>query len=441
MIEHKLSRGDMLTLCIEETNMMGNGVAKADGMVVFCAGTVAGDVVIALITDVKKSYAVAKVLKVLQNSPCRTGLRCPDGRECGGCGFGEITYEHELYVKKKGIEAAFRRCGGLSVNAEDILPTETAEYRNKAVFHFDSELNTGYYAEGSRDFVRIGDCRIVHSVINNIRKKCEHLVKELSGGYKGRFTYLYIRYMKRTDEASVVLGYTGDESLLPVAEKLAEAFPCVKCFMTGKGDDPARDSFRSVLGGGCITDEFLGMKLEISPASFYQVNSEGAEKLCLCVSDFAELKDGDCCLDLYCGIGTIGLSVAKNNKGAKVLGVEINEKAVADAKRNAEINGISNAEFFAGDSGDFSKLCDEARPDCIIVDPPRAGLSDKAVSLLLNSSCSKIIYVSCNPSTVSRDFKKLSGSFKIRKVVGVDLFPGTLHVETVVLMSRKDLAI
>ena len=434
MIEHKLSAGDMLTLCIEETNMMGNGVAKVDDMVVFCVGTVAGDVVIALITEVKKNYAMAKALKFLQYSPCRTEARCAHSTECGGCAFSGVTYEHELFVKKSGAEASFRRCGSFTGEIEKIVPSNVTEYRNKAVFHFDKDGNTGYYARGTHSFVKIENCPICHSAINNIRKESERILKGIS--FSGEFTYLYIRYMKRCDEASVVLGYKGEESLILFAKELAKVCPNVKCVMTGKGADPAKDTFSPVWGEETVNDEFFGMKMKISPKSFYQVNTEGAEELCRAVVEFAELCDGDSVLDLYCGIGTIGLAVAKSNPNVKVYGVEINKKAVENAKENAKNNRIENAEFFAGDSADFAEIIKEINPGCIVIDPPRAGLSDKTVRQIMSTNVEKIVYVSCNPSTMSRDLKKLSEMYKMKKSAAVDMFPGTQHVETVILLSR-----
>lgn len=420
----------MLTLCIEDTNIMGNGVAKVDGMVVFCNGTVAGDAVIALITDVKKSYAEAKVLKMLQSSPCRTEPRCIHSERCGGCVFSGVSYEHELYVKKCGIEAAFRRCGSFSERVERVIPSQTLEYRNKAVFHFDKD-SFGYFANSSHDFVCADNCRIVTGTINNIRKEAEKILRSQKDSFAGEFTYLYIRYMKKTDEASVVLGYTGEESLAAAANELCNSFPCIKCFMRGRGENPSRDKFCLVSGNEYITDELLGMKLQISPKAFYQVNGEGAESLCRTVSDLAGLKEGGVCLDLYCGIGTIGLAIAKENPGAKVYGVEINPEAAENAVQNAGLNSLSNARFFKGDSADFAEIADNLLPDCIVTDPPRAGLSDKTVRELLKTGCEKIIYVSCNPSTMARDIKALSTRYEIKGAVGIDMFPGTCHVETV----------
>ena len=436
MIEHKMSAGDMLTLCIEETNMMGSGVAKADGMVVFCDGTVAGDVAIALITEVKKSYAKAKPLKIVTPSPCRSDARCPHSTKCGGCGFSHITYEHEQFVKKCGVEASFRRCGSFKGEVKRLIPSKTEGYRNKAVFHFDENLKLGYYGGKTHAFAKIESCAIVHPVINNIMKETETLLQSEKSRFKGAFTYLYIRHMERTNSSSVVFGYKGDEDLLPVAKALEALCPSVKCVMKGKGEDPSKDSYKLVSGEEFITDEFLGMSLEMSPKAFYQVNSEAAEALCLEVSRLADLKKGQKCLDLYCGIGTIGLSVAKKNPTVEVWGVEINKKAAENAVRNAKKNSLSNAHFFSGDSAVFAEKTGIHDADCIIVDPPRAGLSNKTVKEIIGSNAEKIVYVSCNSSTMARDIKALSAHYSIKDVSAVDLFPKTLHIETVALLVR-----
>lgn len=431
--------GDMMLLCIEETNMMGRGVAKVEDMVVFCENAVEGDAVIAFINEVKKNYAKATALKVVSPSPYRISNCCSHYKECGGCSFGHVTYEHETDVKKKGISAAFRRCGGIKKEADGIITGKADGYRNKAVFHFDSEKNCCFYKEGTRELLKIDSCGICHPEINEIKSFAEKLLKENESIICDELTYLYIRYMEDTDEASVVLGYKGDSSLSEFAEKLIEAFSSIKCIMRGTKETPeAKDEkLQLIWGENKIRDVFCGMKIGVSPRSFYQVNHENAEKMCALAAELAELKEGEVCLDLYCGTGTIGLTVAKLSPKAKIYGVEINSDAVANAKENAVLNGISNIEFFCGDSKDFAEKTKLSKVDCIIVDPPRAGLSKKAVSEILRFAPEKIIYISCCPDTLARDLKILTEKYEISKAEGIDLFPKTAHVESEILLTRK----
>ncbi len=431
--------GDMMLLCIEETNMMGSGVAKVENMVVFCENAVEGDAVIAFINEVKKNYAKATALKIVSPSQHRTDTLCPHFKECGGCRFGHISYEHETKIKRNGISAAFRRCGCIKKEADGIITGKTEGYRNKAVFHFDSEKNCCFFKGSSKELLKIDSCAICHPKIIEIKNCAEELLKENESIICDELTYLYIRYMEDTDEASVVLGYRGSVSLSGFAKKLTEALSCIKCIMKGKEENPeARgEKLTLIWGSDRISDVFCDMKIGISPRSFYQVNHENAEKMCRLASELAELNEGDVCLDLYCGTGTIGLTVAKLSPNAKIYGVEINEKAIENAKDNAAANGISNIEFFCGDSKDFAEKTGVSDINCIIVDPPRAGLSKKAVSEILRFAPEKIIYISCSPDTLARDLKALTEEYEITNAVGIDLFPKTAHVESEILLTRK----
>ena len=433
-----IKKGDMLMLQIEDTNLMGRGVAKCEGLVIFCDGAVKGDTVISFITDVKKTWAEAKALKVSVPSPERRESLCPNFEKCGGCGLGHVTYDHETEVKKAGIEASFRRCGDFHGQVSEMITTSPEGYRNKSVFHFDSEKSAGFFSHGTRDYHAVDACEICHPEIIRIKGECEKLLKSDESIRPEELTYLYIRHMETTGESSVVLGYTGKSSLNNFAESLAKNLPSVKCVMRGTANSPEarNEKFALLFGKDRIRDIFCGMELEVSPASFYQVNHDAAEKMCGLISDLAELKPDDVCLDLYCGIGTIGLTVAKAYSDAKIYGIEINPQAASDAEKNAKANGISNAKFFSGDSRDFADKTGVQKADCIIVDPPRAGLSDKTIEEVLKFSPEKIIYVSCNPSTLSRDLKKFLSDYEMTKAIGVNMFPRTLHVESVILLTK-----
>ena len=433
--------GDMLTLDIIETNMLGNGVAKVDDMIVFCHGAVEGDVVTALVTEVKKNYAEADCVKIVSPSPHRRDAFCPYAAKCGGCVFDGVTYEHECAVKAKGISSALRR-EGIRFEVSEFIGTGLSGYRNKAVFRFDGEGRCGYSAAGTNDVAAVDKCLICNEKIGIIKNEVEKLLALNGKVAADGLTYLYIRYMKETDEASVVIGYTGEESLAPIAEELREALPYVKCVMRGRGKSPESkdEMFELLCGSSSIAAKVAGLDMEVSPSSFFQVNTSGAGVLCDAVCRLAALKDGERAADLYCGTGLFGLALAKSSPDSEVYGIELNDDAVRCANRNAAKNGIKNAFFLQGDSSELKSKAAIDSLDVAVVDPPRTGLSKRTVAELVKLSPERIVYVSCNPSTLARDLKQLSDHYSIKDIVGVDMFPRTKHVETVCCLyhQKKD---
>ena len=431
-----IRQGDVITLEIKETNMLGNGIAKSDGMVVFCRGAVGGDVVQAVVTDVRKNFAVADVLNTVFPSPARQEPACPHAAECGGCAFAGVSYSHECEVKRAGVAAAMRR-EGVRAAVGDLISGSERGYRNKAVFHFDENGNCGYFAEGTNTFVKIEKCLICDEKINIIKNEVQRLAAGCGLAAKD-LSYLYIRYMKETDEASVVLGYRGGEDLSSFAKELTAAVPCVKGVFRGRGRSPESkdERFELIAGEERITAKIAGVDLALSPASFFQVNTSQAQKLCETAVRLAALKDGERAADIYCGAGLFGLALAKSAPGAEVYGIEINDDAVRDANRNAERCRVKNAFFLQGDSSELKSKTGIDSLDVAVVDPPRTGLSKKTIAEIIDLSPERIVYVSCNPSTLARDIKLLSDSYSIDEVVGVDMFPRTKHVESVVLMTR-----
>jgi len=429
--------GDILTLEIIETNILGNGVAKVGDMVVFCHGAYEGDVVTALVTEVRKNYAEAKCLNVIEPSPHRRAALCQHAAECGGCVFDGVTYEHECAVKKRGISSALRR-EGIRYEVTEFFGTEPVGYRNKAVFRFGEDKRCGYTSAGGREHVNVEKCLICDPKIGIIKSEVERLLAVRDDVRAEELTYLYIRYMKETDEASVVIGYTGEESLASFAEELSTAHPLVKCVMRGRGDSPeARDEkFESICGEKTVSANVADIEMSVSPASFFQVNTDGANILCDTVCRLAGLKDGERAADIYCGTGLFGLALAKSQPGSEVYGIELNDDSVRSANKNAERNGIANAFFLQGDSSELKSKAAIDSLDVAVVDPPRTGLSKKTIAEIKELSPKRIVYVSCNPSTLARDIKLLSDSYSIKEIVGVDMFPRTKHVETVVLMSN-----
>lgn len=433
--------GDIMTLEIVGTNMLGNGVAKADNMVIFCRGAVEGDIVIANVTRVEKNYAEATVTKTLSPSIHRCPPRCHVASVCGGCVFDGVTDAHEENVKRDGVVAAFRR-EGIAVKSLNFIPTLTAEYRNKAVFHFDEEKRCGFFAAGTKNFVRIEKCCICDNAINFIKNEAERILSGIKEIPAADLTYLYIRYMKETDEATVALGCRGDRDVSRFARELMSACDSVVAVFRGIGDSPEAKGERLELVAGCesITARVAGLDFELSPSAFFQVNISGAEALCREVVRLADIKDGDVAADIYCGTGLFGLSIAKENPGAEIYGIELNTDAVKCANRNAAKNGIGNAFFLAGDSSELKAKTGIEKISAAVVDPPRTGLSKKTVCELTDLSPESIVYVSCNPSTLARDVKTLSDNYIIKDVSVVNMFPRTKHCEVVAHLIRSDAA-
>ena len=433
-----IKTGDTLTLGVTGTNIFARGIARVDGMVVFCRGAVEGDTVTAVVTDVKKNYAEADCVSIVKPSPYRISPVCPHADECGGCVFSHAAREHEAAVKRRAVADAFRREGiRISPDAVSFVDTAGEGYRNKAVFHFDDYGNIGFFADGTRDFVRIENCSAVHPAINEIAHRAETILRE-DGVTPSELTYLYIRYMKETDEASLALGYTGKASLLPFAKKIAAADSRVACVVRGRAGSPeSRDErFEKLLGKDGVGAVVGGISFDVPPASFFQVNTEGAEALIFTVKKYAGLKQGDRLADVYCGAGLFALSLAKDAPGAEVYGIEINRAAVSAANGTASKNGIENAYFAAGDSSELKAKTGVDIFDVAVVDPPRSGLSKKTADELLSLSPHRIVYVSCNPSTLARDVKLLSGKYSLDGITAVNMFPRTKHCEVIALLTR-----
>ena len=420
---------------IEEMNLLGNGITKIDGCVVFCLGAVDGDTVTFEITKEKKNFKIAEIVSVDEPSVHRCENDCKSYPACGGCDLRHITYEHELLVKKAGVEAALRKVGKGEIKVSEILSAAPEHYRNKAVFRFGEGI-CGFSEGGSDNIISSEDCKIIPEAFYSMGKfTLNHFGEEIEG-----VSYLFLRTNSAGSEVSVVLGTKDKYSHLDIeayAEALTEKFPSVAGVLTKAGDHPEDEGEAIlILGKSYIEEDFLSMKLRISPLSFFQVNHAAAEKLCQRVSEYALSGEGSFGADLYCGTGIMGMSVAALHPDAFITGVEINESAVADAKENAQRNGLRNIGFFRGDSADFAKST-YGSIDFITIDPPRAGCSEKMIKELLRIKPQRLVYISCDPQTLARDLKKLTETkYEIKEVSACDLFPRTKHVETAVLLER-----
>lgn len=453
-------KNDILTLDITEVNNLGCGVGKADGVVVFVKGAVSGDRVEAKVIKVAKSFLVARMEKLLVSSPYRTDEElCKAPLSCGGCVHRHLSYAHERKMKRLYVESAFRKAGLSDVTVEDVRTTGADRgYRNKAQYPFGAvggKTVVGFYAEKTHKVIPCTDCALQPALFGEIcRFVCTFADENGWSVYdeetgKGLLRHLYLREGKNTGEVMVCLVVNGDR--LPCEKEFSEAvtarFACVKSLMLNINRKNTNvvlgREYRTLWGEGYIEDILCGKRFRIAPAAFYQVNHDGAELLYGVAAEHAALSEGETLLDLYCGIGTIGLSLA--DKDTRVVGVEIVESAVACARENAERNGMKNTEFFCGDAGDAERLVNEALEKCgdrekttVVVDPPRKGLDAALIRYLAEKQMKKIVYVSCDPDTLARDCAMFKGlGYEIGTVTPVDMFPKTGHIESVVCLTKK----
>ena len=450
-----MKKNEKVIVKIEDYTEEGFGVAKPDGYVLFIPGTVAGEEAEVLVVKAGKSFGYAKVLKLLKTSPHRVEPECPLGNRCGGCAFWHVSYEEELRLKAAKVQAQIQRIGGLSLQCEPPIGAPTPfGYRNKAQFpirQVKGKPAAGFYAAGSHGIVSGAPCAIQPPVFNEIlqwtlsfmeRNRIPAYEEER---YTGLIRHLYLRRGEGTGEIMVCLIVNAKEFPLKAqfAAEITEAFPAVRTVAINYNDRNTNvilgKETETVFGPGYIEDILLGKRYRIAPQSFYQVNRTQTEILYQKAIDLAALSGKEQVLDLYCGIGTIGLSLAEHCR--ELVGVEIVPQAIENAKVNAEINGIKNAEFFCADAKEAAaRFAAEGKQfDVIIVDPPRKGCDRQTLDAIAQMAPEKLVYVSCNPATLARDLKILEElGFKTQCATPVDLFPRTHHCETVALLVKDD---
>lgn len=431
----------------------GQGVCKVDGMAVFVPDTAVGDVIRGKIVKVLRNYAFGIIDEIITPSADRIIPSCPNSKKCGGCLFQHITYEAECKVKNNIIQNAFLRIGGLSPEFDDFMACDsTFRYRNKAqypVAEIDGNIVCGFYAPRSHRIVQTDDCILQPKIFSDINKTILDYLKEKKisayseDSNSGIVRHIYLRIGAHSGEIMVCLVVRKDISrqLISLGRILSEKYPDISSFVININPDKTNvilgQKCITIMGNDNISDFMCGNEIEISPLSFYQVNTVQAERLYAKALEFAAPEPSDVIADLYCGAGTIGLSMAR--KCGKIVGVEIVAQAIENARRNSDRNNISNVEFYCGDAGKvFSDLRKNGcHPDIIVIDPPRKGCSESTLDIISKANPRKIIMISCNPATAARDAKLLSKKgFSVDKVCGVDLFPRTGHVECVVLMSK-----
>lgn len=446
-----MKKNDEIILNILDYTAEGSGVGKYEGMAVFVPLTAVGDTVRVKILKVKKTYAYGKVLEILESSNCRTENNCSAFSRCGGCVFRHISYDAELKAKENRVRETIKRIGGVDLKPEPIMFDKDSHYRNKAQYPVNKEGKAGFFATHSHRIIPNNNCRLQPVIFENLVKAVENWIEKYSVSiyneekHQGLLRHIYIRQGEKTKEIMVVLVINGDT--LPYADELISSLKEI-----------ALDDLKSVqininkantnviLGEKCvtlfgsdyITDILCGVKIRLSPLSFYQVNHTMAEKLYKKVARYG-LVEGKTVLDLYCGAGTIGLSLA--NKAKKVIGVEIIPEAIKDAKFNAENNDIENAEFYCMDATEFAEKSakENLKADVIVVDPPRKGITEELIDTIANKfKPSRVVYVSCDVATLARDIKIFGEKgYTLVEYTPADLFPRTSHCETVALLERK----
>lgn len=448
----QVQKNEIIEIEITDITSEGNGVGRHEGMAVFVPQTAVGDVIECRIVKVLKSYAYGIVSKILRPSADRIESDCPLFPKCGGCSFRHLSYEAELRAKEKFVHDAFTRIGKINCEFEPILGCENPDgYRNKAqypVSESDGELICGFYAKRSHRIISGTKCKLLPEefcdIADSILDFCQsnHISAYNEVTRKGILRHIYLRKAPATGEIMVCLIVTKRYDFKMLAEELTSKFSAIKSITLNINPDNTNvilgKKTEVILGTEKITDIMCGNVISIAPEAFYQINSPQAERLYGIAREYADLNGTEKLLDLYCGAGTIGLSMAED--AAKLTGVEIIPQAVENAKENAENSGVENAEFICADAGKAAERLMQIGdcPDVVIMDPPRKGCDKLTLDSVVKMNPDKIIMISCNPSTAARDCAYLSANgYMPVKVRAVDLFPRTGHVECVVLLSRK----
>ena len=449
-------KNDIVTLEIVDCGTDGEGIGKADGFTVFVKDAVIGDTVKAKIMKAKKNYGYGRLMEILKPSPYRVEPVCPSARQCGGCQLQAVSYEEQKVFKEKKLRGHLERIGGFhDLPMEPLIGMdEPYHYRNKAQFpvgrNKEGRIITGFYAGRTHAIIENRDCAlgipqnkdVLDRVITHMEKYNIEPYNEMTG--RGMVRHIFVRYGFFTGELMVCLIINGQE--IPHQKELIEKL-CEIQGMTSislninkkRNNVILGEKVKTIWGQEFITDKIGDISYEISPLSFFQVNPKQTWKLYSKALEYADLHGEETVWDLYCGIGTISLFLAQ--KARFVRGVEIVPAAIEDAKRNAQINNIENVEFFVGKAEEVLPREYEKNgvyADVIVVDPPRKGCDEMLLKTILKMQPKRVVYVSCDSATLARDLRFLcDNGYELKKVCGVDQFPQTVHVETVVLLSQQ----
>ena len=446
----KPREGQLCRLVIDGYASDGAGVARLDGMVVFVQGGIRGEACDVRLTHVGRSALWGRVEEVVNPSPARIFPRCLHYTKCGGCQFRHMNYAEELEAKRIRVEDALRRLGGAEIHVSAILGAEQVDrYRNKAQFPVAKGPRIGFYRPRSHDVIDVDDCLLQGEAAARLRGAVKEWMAEYSiPAYNERtFTGLVRHVYVRTNRAGrslccLLVNGRGVPREVELVRALRRAEPNLAGIVLGVNEKHNNvilgDSYRTLWGEDFLSDTLCGLTFRLSVPSFYQVNPAQTEVLYGKALEFAGLTGAETVLDLYCGIGTISLVMAR--KAGMVWGAEVVPQAVDDAIANARRNHIENARFLCADAGEAARYLEGegVRPDVVCVDPPRKGLAEDVVDTIADMGPQRVVYVSCDPGTLGRDVKRFAGrGYTLKKAVAVDMFPRTAHVETVVLLSRE----
>ena len=431
----------------------GQGVAHIDGCAVFLPNAIAGERVRLRIEKANKTWAAGKIVEILEKSPHRVNRECPVAKLCGGCDFWHMDYAEETRLKAERVRGCLNRLAGERLEEMPILAAPDCRgYRNKAqypVARAKGRAYAGFFRAGTHDVVENNRCRILPPETDAVKDAVIDYVNQFKvsvydeTAHKGLLRHIYVRRGALSGQILVCLVCNGEK--LPRVDALVERLQKIPGFSTlvlsvntKKGNTVLGDRFITLFGPGYIEDTLCGLTFRLSPRSFYQVNHTQAQRLYRAAIDLAGITKDDTVLDLYCGVGTITLTMAAS--AGKVIGVEVIPQAVEDARENAARNGIQNAEFFCGDAGQAALELERqgVRPDVITVDPPRKGLNADAIEAISRMNPRRLVYISCDPATLARDVALLKEKgFRLQSAQAADLFPRCAHVETIVCLGGK----
>lgn len=450
-----LKKNEQIELEITGYTAEGAGVGRCKGEAVFVPGAALGDRARVRVVKAGSAFAYGRLEELLAPAPCRVPPDCPVYAQCGGCCFRHISYQAELEAKTQRVRDALERIGGFTgLPVAPILPAaDRAGYRNKALLPIGQgragEVQLGFYARNSHRIVPCGSCRLhppeftlaAEAFLDWAARYGPSVYNEAT--HQGCLRRLYLRKAEATGQVMVCLVIKGSglTHTQPLIQALRAAVPGLAGVVLNINNDRTNVALgpecRTLWGAGAIRDRLCGLEFQVSPLSFYQVNRSQAERLYGIAAGLAELSGKGLLLDLYCGTGTIGLSMARGAE--RLIGVELSPQAVADARENARRNGIGNAEFLCADAAQAgAELAHRGlRPEVILLDPPRKGCGPALVKAAVDMAPQRIVYISCDPATLARDLNQFAQlGYMPQRAAPVDMFPGTAHVETGVLLAR-----
>ena len=448
-VKFMLKKNEIYRATVSGFTSEGLGVCRVDGCAVFVPNAAPNEEYDLRIVHIGKTAAHGKIVNIITRSPERVNRACPYAKLCGGCDFWHLTYEAETEIKRQRVLDALNRLGGQTLENLEITAAKTClSYRNKAQYPLSSDGKVGFFKKGTHEVIEIDRCLILPEITDQAKAAVISWMKQAKvkpydeATHKGLVRHIFVRTAGATGQIMVCLVINGED----IPQKKRLIFELTKIngmtsisynINTRKGNAVLGDVTKTIWGEDAIEDILCGLRFRISPRSFYQVNRDQAEILYEKAIAAAELSGNETVLDLYCGTGTITLCLAK--KAKSVIGVEVIDAAIENANENATRNGIENARFFCADAGQAAKqLASEGtKPDVIVVDPPRKGISADVIVAICEMAPKKVVYVSCDPATLARDVKILcEKGYRLAHAEAVDLFPRCSHIESIVCMAR-----